>query len=119
MDPTKSTSRISAYFSFGVQWGTPTAQAQAAQTQAAQATDANANATQRTGTGRVIDVQAQAVNPDPSRRKNPTQPLSRQSSNIFLSQAPATTYAPPQSTGQAVRLLTTGQTLGQKLDTWG
>lgn len=113
MDPTKSTSRISAYFSFGVQWGTPPV----VQPPAAQAEDAAA--TQRAGAGRVIDIKAQAVDPNAARRKNPTQLLSRQSSNIFLTQAPTTTYAPPQTAGQSVRMVTAGQILGKKLDTWG
>lgn len=118
MDPTTSTSRISAYFSFGVQWGAPPVAAPASQP--AQGTDAaSTTANQRASAGRVIDIKAQSVNPDPARRNNPAQPLSKKSSNIFLTQAPKATYAPPQSAGQPVRMVTAGQLLGEKLDTWG
>ena len=107
MDPMSSSTRLSAYFAFGVQWNAPASSARP---------DGAEDAASGTA-ARIVDVKAERVGPE-ARRKNPAQPLTRETSNIFLSQPPAMTYAPPLAPGQAPRLIQFSASPGQKLDVW-
>jgi hypothetical protein len=112
MDVKATTPRLSAYLAFGFNWAPP-AQTMPAGSSGDASARANA-APSNANAPRIIDVKARRVDPDPSPRKNP----GRRQGNIFLSQPPATTYAPPQSTGQPVRLIQSAPAPGENLDTW-
>lgn len=129
MDVKATTPRLSAYFAFGVQWAPPTQNTSAGggtdtSTRVAASGGSADNTLSSAGAsvnGRVIDIQARRlssdarqVNPDSTARKNPV----RRQGNIFLAQAPVTTYAPPASTGQPVRLIQSAATPGENLDAW-